>query len=79
MTNIFVVHSETRLLLIPANEAERLLLAQLMENEIEMHYVSDKVNILGQTISGGVVIQKKNINAEVRENKDIAAPTDTIN
>lgn len=76
MTTIFVVNNETRLLLIPSNEAERLLLAQLMDGEVEMHHVSDKVNILGQTITGGVVIQKKNM--DFRSAREETVITDSL-
>lgn len=67
MTYTFIVNGETRLLLVPSNEAERLLMAQLIEGDVEVHQVSDKVNILGQSISGGVIIRKKNTYPEPKE------------
>jgi len=63
MTNIFVVATDTRLLLIPSNEAERLLLVQLLDGDVDIRQVSDQVTVLGQVVTGGVVIQKKNVSS----------------
>ncbi len=59
MQTTFLVNGETRLVLTPSSETERLLLMSLTEGDIEMAAVSDKVNLLGQTIAGAVVIKKK--------------------
>lgn len=65
MTHTFIVNGETRLLLVPSNESERLLLMKLIDGAIEVSAVSDKVNILGQQVTGGVILRKKNCGEEV--------------
>lgn len=76
MTYTFIINHEIRLILVPSNEAERLIISQLLEGEIELRPVSDKVNILGQNITGGVMIQKKTSLSEPRELKEEYGNTD---
>lgn len=76
LTYTFIINHETRLILIPSNESERLIISQLLEGEIELCQVSDKVNILGQNITGGVIVRKKNSLSEPRESKEEYGNTD---
>lgn len=58
MEAIFVTNGETKLVLIPERETERILLDELMQRgDVIAHFVRGPVDILGKPAQGGVVLK----------------------
>ena len=60
MEHIFIANGQTQLVLVPENEAERLLIDKILSNgPVEVSYIRQPVGILGRSVKDGIVIRKK--------------------
>jgi hypothetical protein len=58
METLFITNGETKLVLIPERETERVLLDELMkQGKIQVDFVRGPVDVLGKPAQGGVIIQ----------------------
>ena len=60
MEHIFIANGQTQLVLVPENEAERLLIDKILSNgPVEVSYIRQPVGILGRSVKDGIIIRRK--------------------
>jgi len=60
MEHVFVSNGTTQLVLIPENALDTLLLERIVDGgPVEIEFIRQPVGILGQNVTGGVIIRKK--------------------
>ena len=60
MEHIFIANGQTQLVLVPENEAERLLIDKILSNgPLEVSYIRQPVGILGKSVKDGIIIRRQ--------------------
>jgi hypothetical protein len=60
MEHIFIANGQTQLVLVPENEAERLLIDKILSNgPVEVSYIRQPVGILGKSVNDGIIIRRQ--------------------
>jgi len=71
MEHIFIANGQTQLVLVPENEAERLLIDKILSNgPVEVAYIRQPVGILGKSVKDGIIIRAK-INEAVYDTAEV--------
>lgn len=71
MEHIFIANGQTQLVLVPENEAERLLIDKILSNgPVEVAYIRQPVGILGRSVKDGIIIRAK-INEAVYDTAEV--------
>jgi|LauGreDrversion2_6_1035139.scaffolds.fasta_scaffold62852_2 hypothetical protein len=72
MEHIFIANGQTQLVLVPENEAERLLLDKILSTgPVEVSYITQPVGILGKSVMNGIIIRKQHFNEVVNDTAEI--------
>ena len=62
MEQVFISNGETQLILIPANEKDKVLLADLLnQGPLEIQSVSQPIGVLGKSVQDAIIIRKKQV------------------
>ena len=71
MEHIFIANGQTQLVLVPENDAERLLIDKILSNgPVEVAYIRQPVGILGKSVKDGIIIRAK-INEAVYDTAEV--------
>jgi hypothetical protein len=72
METIFITNGDVRLVLVPKNELDRILLSKLTESgPVSLELISQPIGILGQSVKDALVLQPKIQHDATDKNQDL--------